>query len=75
MLLQVPAIVGQLVAALAAVQAALVTLHLPMSVQTDALLVQSRPEMLHFLLHCWTSLQLTDFGIGDEDCSRPAARR
>ena len=37
-LLQVPAIVGQLVAALAAVhEAPVLTLHLPMSVQTDAL--------------------------------------
>ncbi len=57
-LLQVPAIVGQAVASLAAVHAALVTLHLPTSVHTDALLVQSSPPMLHFLLHCWTSWQL-----------------
>jgi hypothetical protein len=56
--LQVPSIVGQAVAELPAVHAALVTLHLPTSVQTDALLVQSSPPMLHFLLHCWTSWQL-----------------
>lgn len=55
--LQVPAIVGQSVAALAAVHGALLTLHLPTSVQTEALLVQSSPPMLHFLLHCWTSWQ------------------
>jgi hypothetical protein len=50
-LLQVPETVGQLVAALAAVHDAPLILHLPMSVQTLVLLVQSRPEMLHFLLH------------------------
>ena len=61
-LLQVPARVGQLVAALAAVQDAPLTLHAPMSVQTEALFVQSTLEMLHFLPHCWTSLQLTDSG-------------
>jgi hypothetical protein len=61
--LQVPAIVGQLVAALAAVhETPVFTLQVPMSVQTEALFVQSTLEMLHFLLHCWTSLQLTDSG-------------
>lgn len=61
-LLQAPAMVGQAVAALAAVHDAPLTLHLPTSVHTDALLVQSMPLTLHFLLHCWTSLQLTDSG-------------
>jgi hypothetical protein len=56
-LLQVPAMVGQLVAALAAVHEAPLTLHLPMSVQTDALPVQSTPETLHLLLHCLTRPQ------------------
>lgn len=61
-LLQVPAIVGQLVAALAAVQEVpVLTLHLPMAAQSE-LAEQARLEMLHFLLHCWTSLQLTDSG-------------
>lgn len=63
-LLHVPAMVGQLVAALAAVQETpVLTLHLPTSVHTEALFVQSTPEMLHFLPHCWTSWQLTDSGL------------
>jgi hypothetical protein len=62
-LLQVPAIVGQLVAALAAVHEAPLTLQVPMEVQTPALFVQSRPELLHFFVHCWTSVQLTDSGL------------
>jgi len=62
-LLQVPAMVGQLVAALAAVHDAPLTLHLPTSVHTDALFVQSTPLIEHFLLHCCTSWQLTDSGL------------
>ena len=52
--LHVPAIVGQF--ALLVQDVPVWILHLPMSVQIEALAVQSRLDTLHFLLHCWTSV-------------------